>query len=123
MIPRRRTTRRVIPHRPTVTKLKVSEKLPRGEYLVVRMGGQFLASDLVVTQYRFIHPPWSWWSNEKRPEPKRVKVGHTLETRFVSTAEEAKKFRRLKQAREACEKLNRQYSGLSKATVERHGGK
>lgn len=87
------------------------------------MGDQFLASDLVVNQYRFIHAPWTWWSGEKQAEPKRVKVGHTLQTRFVSDVDDAKKFRRLKQANDACEKLNRQYSELSKATVERHGGK
>ena len=103
------------------TKLKASEKLPRGEYLVVRMGDQFLASDKLVEQVRFIHGPWRWGA--KQEPPRRIVVGHTKQTRFVSTVEEAKHFRRLKQADAACEILNRQYSELSKATVERHGGK
>jgi hypothetical protein len=103
------------------TKLKASDKLPRGEYLVVRMGDQFLASHKLVEQVRFINGPWRW--GVKQDPPKRVVVGHTKQTRFVSTVEEAKQFRRLKQANAACEILNRQYSELSKATVERHGGK
>lgn len=102
------------------TKLKASEKLPRGEYLVVRMGDQFLASTKLIPQYRFIHEAWQWGVKPKPPQ--KVQVGQTMQVRFVDNVKDAKHFRRLKQATEACEKLNRQYSELSKATVERHGG-
>lgn len=104
-----------------VTKLKSSEKLPRGEHLVVRMGDQFFAGDKLLPQKVTQRARWTW-GKETEPE-KEIIVGWIPTMIFTDEVQKAKKFRRLSQANAACERLNRRYSGISKATVERHRSK
>jgi hypothetical protein len=126
-------------------KVKKSEKLPRGSYFYLRVGGRLYAGEGLNVQeeppspygHEYAHyvgqkkakpdgsrmQRWGMWAfDDVKPRPrKQTVVGkHPM---FTDEFKEVKKFRRLNQAEAACERLKVMYADLGiRVTIELHEG-
>lgn len=111
------------PHRLMTRMSKTTkrvDKLPPGQFLIIRMGDQYFAGKKRLPLKKIVRYYVPGLSRYREEE---VQIGWDIQFTFSDDLTKAKKFRRLKQAQSACDVLNRHYSGLLKANVEALGGK